>query len=301
MSAEANTSSVSNDKLRRLEEALADLDSVVLAYSGGLDSTFLLKVCRDTLHDRVLAVTAVSETYPPQEADQAEGLASSIGAKHRSIRTSEMEDSRFIANSPDRCYFCKQSLFSDLKHIAAEEGYRHVIDGTNQDDLRDYRPGMQAAAEAGIRHPLLEAGLTRAEIAASSREMGLPTADKPAQACLASRIPYGTPITAEVLAAVNEAEIFLRQMVSGQLRVRHHGRTARIEVGPEEMIVLVQEPNRSNVVRRLGELGYIYVTLDLAGYRMGSLNVEDPSVRAGGSLSKSTSGGPGRQALHHET
>ncbi len=259
-------------KLHRLQAVLRDLGSVVLGYSGGLDSSFLLKVCKDTLHDRVLAVTAISETYPPREGAQARVLAQSMTADHREIRTSEMQDVRFTLNTPQRCYFCKQALFRRLKDIAEEEGYAHVIDGSNCDDLQDFRPGMQAAAEAGVRHPMLEAGLNRAEIIALSREMGLPTWNSPAQACLASRIPYGNPITAEALAAVNEAESLLRTMLSGQLRVRHHGDTARIEVEPGEMIHLLQEPNRSNVVRRLRELGYIYVTLDLAGYRTGSLN-----------------------------
>ncbi len=260
------------EKFRRLKEILSPLGSVLVAYSGGVDSTFLLKLCQDTLEGKVLAVTANSPTYPSAELAKTVEVAKSLSVRHRLIETKELENPNFVANSPDRCYHCKLELFGRLKQIAQEEEIRNIVDGSNYDDLKDFRPGRRAAAELGVRHPLQEAQLTKDEIRALSKEMGLPTWDKPSLACLASRFPYGTPITKQSLLVVEEAEAFLHSLGIGQLRLRHYDKTARIEVEPQEMHLLLQESNRKRIVARLRELGYRYVTLDLAGYRSGSMN-----------------------------
>jgi uncharacterized protein len=251
---------------------LGQLGSVLIAYSGGTDSTFLLKICQDTLKERVLAVTAKSPTYPSSELAGAIEIAKSLSVRHCIIETKELENPSFVANPPDRCYHCKLELFHRLNQIATEEGIRNVVDGSNYDDLNDYRPGMRAAAELGVHHPLQEAQLTKDEIRALSKEMGLSTWNKPALACLASRFPYGMPITRESLAKVEEGEAFLHSLGIGQLRLRHHDRTARIEVEPQDMRLLFEEQNRPQIIARFKELGYLYITLDLAGYRSGSLN-----------------------------
>jgi len=260
------------EKLLRLKEILSQLGSMLVAYSGGVDSTFLLKLCRDALKEKVLAVTANSLIYPSQELAKAIEIAKSFSVRHRIIETKELENPDFVANLPDRCYHCKFELFHELKQIAKEEGISNVVEGSNYDDLSDYRPGMRAAAELGVRHPLQEAQLTKDEIRALSKEMGLPTWDKPSLACLASRFSYGIPITKQCLMVVDEAEAFLHSLGIGQLRLRHYDKTARIEVEPREMHLLLDEPNRQRIVSRLKELGYLYITLDLAGYRSGSMN-----------------------------
>jgi uncharacterized protein len=260
------------EKLLRLKEILSQLGSALVAYSGGVDSTFLLKLCQDTLEGKILAVTAKSPTYPSQELAKAIEIAKSFSARHRLIETKELENPDFVANSPYRCYHCKLELFGRLKQIAQEEGIRNIVDGSNYDDSKDYRPGMRAAAELGVRHPLQEAQLTKDEIRVLSKQMGLPTWDKPSLACLASRFPYGTPITKQSLLVVEEAEAFLHSLGIGQLRLRHYDKTARIEVEPREMPLLLDESNRQRTVARFKELGYLYVTIDLAGYRSGSLN-----------------------------
>jgi len=260
------------DKLSILKEILSQLDSVLIAYSGGVDSTLLLKLCEDTLDGNVLAVTAKSPIYTSQEMANAVMMAESLSAKHRIIETKVLENPKFLANSPDRCYQCKLELFHRLKQIAREEGLNTIVDGSNYDDLGDYRPGMRAASELGVRHPLQEAKLTKAEIRLLSREMELPNWDKPSLACLASRFPYSTPITRESIAAVEQAETFLHSLGIGQLRVRHYDKTARIEVEPGDMPILLEEKIRHRILTRLKELGYLYITLDLAGYRTGSTN-----------------------------
>jgi len=258
------------EKLESLKEILRSLESVVIAFSGGVDSTFLSKVAFDVLGDNALAVTARSETYPRAEFEEALGLAEEIGIKHEAIVSEELDIPEFSDNPVNRCYYCKKELLTKLKEIAEERGLKHVAEGSNFDDLDDYRPGMQAVAELGVRSPLKEAKLTKADIRELSKRFGLPTWNKPSFACLSSRFPYGNRITREKLTAVGEAEIFLRNLGIRQLRVRHHDRIARIEVAQEDMEILLQ--NREQIVEKLKELGYTYVTMDLQGYRTGSMN-----------------------------
>ena len=248
------------------------LESVVVAFSGGVDSTLLLKMCCDVLGRRVVAVTVDSPIHPAHELGDAVKMAELLQVKHLVIQSQELENPRFKANSPDRCYHCKKGLFRALKEIAAAQGVSNVVEGSNVDDLGDYRPGIRAADELGIRHPLREAGLTKSEIRALSKEMGLPIWNKPSLACLASRIPYGTPITLETLASIDAAETFIRSLGIAQVRVRHYGHTARIEVEPGDIENLAGEATRQRIVDHLKGLGYLYVALDLAGYRTGSLN-----------------------------
>ena len=259
-------------KLARAREAIRKLGSALVAYSGGVDSTLLLALSLEVLGpENVLAVTARSETYPLEEMREAEEIAHRLGARLRWVESRELEDPRFTANTPDRCYFCKQDLFRDLWRVAGEEQLAAVVYGANADDLGDHRPGMRAAKEAKASAPLLEAGLTKEEIRAISKRMGLPTWDKPAMACLSSRFPYGTPLTPAALKMVGAAEAFIRQEIGlRQFRVRHHDPVARLEVPPEDWPRVLE--NRERIIARLRELGYLFVALDLAGFRSGSLN-----------------------------
>jgi len=269
----SDTDSTAQQKLETLRGILRDVGSLVLGFSGGVDSTFLLKVAVDTLGtDNVLAVSAQSPTYPDEEFKSARECAESLGARFRAIDSGETDIPTFCANPPDRCYYCKRELFGRLGEVAREQGFEAVCDGTNVDDLSDYRPGRRAIDELGVRSPLIEAGLAKNDIRELSREMDLPTWDKPAMACLASRFPYGTEITVEKLDQITGAERALRARGFRQVRVRHHGAVARIEVGPEEVSRFADRELAATIVNELKVLGFSYVALDLEGYRTGSMN-----------------------------
>jgi uncharacterized protein len=259
-----------DDRLDQLIEHLKHMESVVVAFSGGVDSTLLLKVAHDALGEKVLAVTVVSPTMPAHELEEAAELARQIGVRQVTLEGQEMSDPAYLANTTDRCYICKGKICDGLLEIARREGYAYVLDGSNADDLNDHRPGQRATRERGVRSPLQEVGLTKAEIRQLARQLGLPNWDMPSAACLASRIPYGSPITLEALSQIEEAERLLRELGFGQLRVRHHDQIARIEVDSTEFERVMA--NRTAITTALRKLGYTYVTLDLVGFRSGSMN-----------------------------
>lgn len=260
-------------KFKKLINKLKSYQSALLAFSGGVDSTFLLYAAKEALSDNILAVTATSETYPEHELKEAQKIAKSLKVKWLKIQTYELQNEKFTINPKDRCYHCKKELFSTLKNIAKEFKIKHVLDGSTKDDLSDYRPGAIAKKELGVISPLQEVGLSKKEIRKLSEEFKLPTASKPSYACLASRIPYGTNITKEILKQIGTAEDCLRELGFKQLRVRHHGNLARIEVDQESLPILLNDQElMDKISKKLEELGYFYVTLDLKGYRTGSMN-----------------------------
>ena len=259
-----------DEKYGQLQTVLRDLESVLVAFSGGVDSTLLLKVAYDTLGKRAVAATADSETYPREELAQARELAALIGCRHIVVRTDELHDPGYSANSPDRCYYCKKTLFAELEPLAQQLGVRSIAYGAMADDIGTHRPGHRAAAEFQVRSPLIEAGLGKAEIRALAQRLGLPNWNKPSFACLSSRIAYGEAVTVEKLRALDEAERFMRDLGLRQFRVRHHDTIARLEVQPEDVALVVEQ--REAIVARLKDLGYVYVTLDLQGFRSGSMN-----------------------------
>lgn len=261
------------EKYSHLKAIVRDMGSVAIGYSGGVDSTLLLKVAADVLGDRTIAMIGRSETYPTREFEEAFALATEMNARVIVVQTEETDVVKFRENPPDRCYFCKTELFGKLQQIAEAEGTAWIADGTIVDDIGDFRPGMKARTEKNVRSPLLEAAFTKEDVRVLSRHLELPTWDKPSFACLSSRFPYGTAIDRESLARVDQAETFLRDRGFRYFRVRFHDeKTTRIEVGQEEIPRLLEPALRQEVVEYMKSIGFVYVTLDLQGYRTGSMN-----------------------------
>jgi len=260
------------EKLTHLKALLKEMGEVTVAYSGGVDSTFLLKVATDTLKDKAMGVLAVSPTFPAREYDRAIEVAKSFGASIRVIDTNELEDDNFVNNPVNRCYFCKSELFDSIAKMAEDQRFRNFVDGSNHDDLGDHRPGMRALKERNVRSPLQEAGLTKKEIRDLSREFGLPTWDKDALACLSSRFPYGESINREKLRMVDEAENFLADLGFRNIRARHQGKTVNIEVDPDQIPRLQEKQTRGKVEDYLTSIGYEKIQIDPDGYRRGKLN-----------------------------
>ncbi|HEY9743027.1 MAG TPA: ATP-dependent sacrificial sulfur transferase LarE [Coleofasciculaceae cyanobacterium] len=259
-------------KLKQLKTIFAEMNRALIAYSGGVDSTLVAKIAYDVLGDRALAITAVSPSLLPEELEDARIQVAAIGITHEVVETHEMDNPNYTSNPVNRCYFCKSELHDTLKPLALQRGYPYVVDGVNADDLGDYRPGIQAAKERGARSPLAEVGVTKAEVRQISKQLGLPWWDKPAQPCLSSRFPYGEEITVGKLKRVGRAEIYLRRLGYSNLRVRSEGDTARIELSPEQIKEFVLTTDLPTLVSAFQEFGFIYVTLDLEGYRSGKLN-----------------------------
>jgi len=246
------------------------MQSVIVAYSGGVDSTLLLKIAHDVLGEKAIAITSVSASFPKNELDEARNIANIIGTKHVLIDGHELEDQRYTQNPQNRCYFCKQNVYTHMVEYSLQHGYQYILDGTNADDLNDHRPGRQAALEKGLRSPLMEAGLTKADIRTLAQQFGLPNWNKPSAACLSSRIPYGTPIEVSVLHQIEQAENLLHHMGFSQVRVRFHNQIARLELETKDFSVALEK--RLEITAGLKALGFSYITLDLNGFRSGSMN-----------------------------
>ena len=265
------------EKLQQLQALFQEMERALIAYSGGIDSTLVAKIAYDVLGDQSLAVTAVSPSLLPEDLEDARIQAAEIGIQHQEIQTQEMANSNYTSNPVNRCYFCKSELHDTLKPLAQTWGYPYIIDGVNSDDLRDYRPGIKAAKERGVRSPLAELGISKTEVREISKYLGLKAWDKPAQPCLSSRFPYGEETTISKLQRVGRAEVYLKKLGWKNLRVRSEGDTARIELSPEEIkdfVLIIELPK---LVKTFQEFGFIYVTLDLEGYRSGKLNQVLPS------------------------
>ena len=260
------------EKLEQLKELFTEMEQALIAYSGGVDSTLVAKIAYDVLGDRALAVTAVSPSLLPEELEDAKIQAATIGISHKIVQTQELDNPNYTSNPVNRCYFCKSELHDTLKPLALELGYPYVVDGVNADDLHDYRPGIQAAKERGARSPLAEIGVTKAEVRQISQQLGLSWWDKPAQPCLSSRFPYGEEITIAKLQRVGRAEIYLRNLGWQNLRVRSEGDTARIELSPDQIKDFVTMTDLPSLVSVFQNWGFIYITLDLEGYRSGKMN-----------------------------
>lgn len=259
-------------KLEQLKNLFQEMQQALIAYSGGIDSTLVAKIAYDVLGDRALAITAVSPSLLPEDLEDARIQAAEIGIAHEIIYTNEMDNPNYTSNPVNRCYFCKSELHDNLKPLALQRGYPYVVDGVNADDLHDYRPGIQAAKERGARSPLAEIGVTKLEVREISKYLGLPWWDKPSQPCLSSRFPYGEEITVTKLQRVGRAEIYLRRLGWHNLRVRSEGDTAKIELPPEQIKEFVLTTDLPTLVSAFQKFGFIYVTLDLEGYRSGKLN-----------------------------
>ncbi|MCU0589899.1 MAG: ATP-dependent sacrificial sulfur transferase LarE [Desulfobacterales bacterium] len=286
---------VSADKKRRLIEILKGCSALAVAFSGGVDSTFLLAAAREALGDRVSAVTVDSPIHSRREIREARAIAKALGVRHIVVPFGDITAPGFVANPPERCYTCKQLIFAEIIRVAASLGIRRVAHGVNMDDQEDYRPGLKAAQEMGVASPLAEAGLTKAEIRALSRKMQLPTWNKPSMACLASRIPYGRPITREDLVMVEQAEESLLQLGFDGSRVRHHGSVARIEVVPGDLHKTLRKEMRTKILKRLKQIGFKHVAVDLEGYVQGSLNraIEGQGIAGAGGRGGKSAKPPG--------